>query len=165
MTNRFFSRNCSGGGAKASGAGRFLSRSAPFELSILQVVSDDLDVDVSTTVVDPVFATLLTAPITTIGGDLAMFFTVSGVASGFVNGEYRLLLDGALLDSVAISFIGPTFGNSGSVVHVSSVLPGAHTVTIEWALIPGTLGGPSLSVSPVTSPNREHASLVVEEIL
>jgi hypothetical protein len=169
VSNRFLSRSGSSGGGQRSPALRFLERASALGAgggrSVNQILSDELTVDATTTAVDPVFATLLSVPITTIGGDLLILFTIALGASNTANGEMRALLDGVRVRATSCVLLAPPFSNAAALsLHVTGVAPGAHLVTADWGKAPGTGAAVTLICSPVTLPNRHHASLVVAEI-
>lgn len=163
MSQGFISRGCRGA-SRSVGLQRFLPRASTPSASFAQVVSVELDVDASTTVVDPAFATLLSLPITTSGGDLLMWFTAAVHSSAGVLPEFRLLLDGTLLASAStILLIGVT--NSVAIFWRSiGVVAGAHTITVEWSKVLGEPAATFLLASPVTLPNREHVHIVAVEL-
>jgi hypothetical protein len=166
MSNRFLSSACAGDGSRALGSNRFLRRAGLTEELFAQVQSVELEVDASTTVTDPVFSTLLSVPITTSGGGLLFWFSMAGASSAAVTGEFRLLLDGAVLAGGSDAFIGATFAAAVAIALLQrNVAAGAHVVTVEWAKIPGAAPGTVLRCFPVTVPNRHHASLVVGELV
>jgi hypothetical protein len=157
------SRGCRAA-TRIPGSQRFLPRATALIPSFVQVVSVELEVDASTSLIDPIFATLLTLPITTIGGDLLIWFTVSAHSSANLIPEFRLLLDGGLLESTGMLFVN-TQSNSAAVFRrVAGVAAGAHTITAEFAKAPGTAAGSLILVQPVLLPNREHAHIVAAEL-
>lgn len=163
MSNRSLSRACAGAGQRALGSQRFLARAGLPEEFLTQVVSDELTVNASTTVVDPLFSTLLSVPMTTQGGDLLIWFSESGGSSGVVTPEFRVLLDGVLLAG-ASALLGIGANSASFALLQKDVAAGAHTITVEWSKIVGS--GPTivLTISPLLLPNQHHASLIVGEV-
>ncbi len=131
----------------------------------IQSVFAEVAVDVSTVVVDPVFATLVSTLIVTTGGDIEVHFTCGFGATGLVGAEFRLLIDAVLQRSTQNIAFTPVIGGSGGIVYrLTGVAPGPHTVLIEWGKSTAT-PGVVLSISPVTNPNGDHASLLVHEVV
>ncbi len=126
--------------------------------------------DATTAVIDPVFATLLTLPITTVGGDLICRVTCSyAILVAVVGGTgFRLSLDGT---PVALTGMSGAIGGPGAqnavllFKRIAAVAAGAHTLDLEWALAAPVFAGAVLTVRPVTMPNSEHASLFVREVV
>ena len=126
-----------------------------------QSVFADLLID--TTTVSTVFVPLLSASITiTTGGILLVRFSASASNSNNNNQViFRLLIDGVAKHGAAlVSASGATnVGGASLVYRQTGLAVGLHTVDIQWR-VSGTTG----RIRPVTNPDLESASLLVEEV-
>ena len=132
---------------------------------VVQSLFTELTTNASTTAVDPTFSTLLTQDITTEGGNLTINFTAAFGSFGTISteiAEFRILLDGTLQRSCGVSARGTVSRNTSIIFQVSAA-QGLHTITIQWAKRSNASG--TLFVRPVSFPNIEHASLLVQEVL
>jgi hypothetical protein len=137
--------------------------------AIIQSDSDLLAVNVSTSLIDPAFAPLLAVTMSTVGGDLLVWFTFSGsylnTMAAIITLEFRLLLDGVARSAAGTCMFNTLAGSAMVATCLTGVSAGEHTVAIEWGMSPGTPPASSAICRPATLPNREHASLVVAEVL
>lgn len=132
--------------------------------SFSQELGADLAADITTTANDPVFTNLLSIPITTTGNDLLLEAGIGFSATAFVLVEGQIWVDGAPVvggDGVAFA---PTGGGTITAVKLRHpVAPGPHTVTLEFAKIPGSVPATVISVLAASSPARHFAYLRVKE--
>jgi hypothetical protein len=136
--------------------------------SILQIASTEITTFATTTLIDPAFATLLTLPIETHGGDVLALFSVAVVAvtgATLNNPEFRLVVDGALYGSTSACLFGALPNAAALDWLVPGLAPGVHTFEIEWAKYPGSDVPTTLVVAPSLAPNGQHASFVLLEFV
>ncbi len=98
------------------------------------------------------------------GNALLVHFTVSGFQNSAGNSTFfRLRVDGVVFKGTAFSRPaggGPNGTASAAIVaKITGLAAGLHTVDIEA----DTTGG-TTNINPVTSPNEQHATLLVEEV-
>lgn len=114
------------------------------------------------------FATLLSLAAFVVPGTSSTQVEIGFDASGETDAaaptrvEFRLMVDGA--DALAggvgsgtcfLATVGRPASTALTIV-TPALAPGAHTIDIEWQ---STIGGVTASISPVTKPNQEHATL------
>jgi hypothetical protein len=108
------------------------------------------------------YVTLLTLTLTTEANYLRSLFTCSGDNS---NASARTVYFRLLLDGVKVkgSSFRTTTNTSGTMAtELSSyglVTAGSHTVAVQWCTSASTA-----RIRPVTNPNFDHASLLVQEL-
>lgn len=119
-------------------------------------------VTINKSTVSTTFADLLSAPITTAGGDLDVFFSASGNTTVTnLQTRFRLMVDGvaAGCGCTTTSRDANSRQTAGIVRRVTGLSAGAHTVKIQWCL--GTVGSNSIDV--LANPDLAHGSLLVRE--
>ena len=132
---------------------------------LIQTDFTDLAVDVTTTATSFVSpSTLLTTTITKrlAASNLIVHFSVG--ASNSNNGRqmfFRVVVDGVPQRAVGVDCPNLGFAQGAAIVtSVSGVAAGSRTILIEWYRSANTG-----QVRPVTAPDSEHASMLVEEVL
>ena len=127
----------------------------------VQSVTSQITVDTSTSSAS--FTSFLTTDVIVQNNNsvLLVFFSVSGTtASGTASMFFRVLLDGVAQRSVGMSPPSSTRpGAAFLVLRLSGVAAGTRTVAVQWRVSASTG-----RVRPVTNPDSEHASLVVQEV-
>jgi hypothetical protein len=114
-----------------------------------------------TTTASTTFVTLLTANITnTVNSNLLIQATVSS-ANDTINttNYFRITVDGTPIRGFSERYSTAGTTKSASLVSKQSITAGAHTVLLQWRVSGGTA-----SVAPVTSPDAQHASILLSEV-
>lgn len=136
-----------------------LAGSAPFATLCPDLVQSwylALSSDVSTTSTS--FVTLMTLPVVTTGGALAIAFSVAGTNSNNNrNLDFRLIVDGATVSATKFRRDSGA-GSPASLSVFTPVSAGNHTIAVQW-LVSASTG--RIRASSVT---EEHAALLVEEV-
>lgn len=112
------------------------------------------------------FADLLTIAITTganklniaFSAGIGLSFTILGISSTV---SFRILLDGVPLRGTATSASLTGLQGSAALRLQAPVTAGPHTITLQWRVV-GVAA--AADIRPVTAPDFEHASLLVEEV-
>lgn len=128
--------------------------------TFLQSLFTEVTVNTSTT--STTFVTLLSQAITIQAGSvLVVHFTASSSHAG--NNQtalFRVQVDGVTYRAVGERNPTATFpGSCGIVLRIPGLAAGARTVVIQWRTT-----GSTLRIQPVTVPDAEHASLLLEEV-
>ncbi len=149
------------GTSNTAGVADSVSRSdhqhkGPFLQSVFAEIAAD------TTTTSAAFVTLLSQAITIQAGSILLIhFTVSNSHStNNQTGYFRIQVDGVTVRAAANR--NGTSGEPGScsiVLRRTGLAVGAHTVTVQWRTSGGTI-----RVRPITAPDQEHASLLLEEV-
>jgi len=109
-----------------------------------------------------VFADLLSIPIITqVNGDSLVIQASVSSTSVFSAVFFQVTLDGTPVAGSGSSHLVGTAGIS-ILARVLGVSARSHTVTLQWR-VDGSVPGGSASVSPVTQPDSESATLSVRE--
>ena len=120
-------------------------------------------ITVDTTTGSVTFVPFLSQSITISSTTNFLIVHFSAGASNLTNNNnviFRLTIDGAAIRGAAITSSPATAPQSSSIVYRTTGLSvGAHTVAIQWRVNSSTG-----RVRPVTAPDTEHASLLVEEV-
>lgn len=141
--------------------------SMPNFVSIKQTIISSISVNRTTTSVIPTYdaTPLFSQSITTISGTkLNIRLTTSGSTLNNNRGIlFRLRIDGVTKKIMQTgSSVRASFAQSGALEHVESGLSaGSHTITVDWCVSSATTG----QIRPITSPNTEAATLVLQEVL
>jgi hypothetical protein len=117
---------------------------------------------VNTTITSTTYVDLLTASITiTSGGILQIHFSCgTSNNSGTRFNDFRITVDGTTKRAVGTRMAAANDPESASIVlRVTGLSVGVHTVKVQWKTSGGTA-----QIRPVTVPDEEHASLLVEEV-
>lgn len=117
-------------------------------------------VDVSTA--SGAFVDLLTVNITMEqAGFLETIFTCATSNDFFLSAQnsFRLVIDGVVQHATACFSGGATVTQSCALADRDARAAGAHVVTIQWRVGAGTG-----YIRPVSQPNLEHATLLVNEV-
>jgi hypothetical protein len=140
----------------------FLSTADKTKLDALPALKQTVFVEqaVDTTRNTSSFGTLLTTNITTGANAIKVSFS-AGVSGTTANrhAQFRLLIDGVVQRGTGAWCVSANNSMSASLIFKKTVTAALHTVTVEWAAASGVV-----SIRPVTAPNTEHASLLVEEV-
>jgi len=129
-----------------------------------QSVFTRVTVDTTTIVVSPVFATLLSAPITlSTSAVLLVFVSFAASRSNPALDLFQVKVDGVVQAGGGAAVHGHGGGVSNSsgaiVLRIAGLAAGPHTIAVEWSQdAAGTV-----SIRPVTAPDAEHASLLLVE--
>ncbi len=112
------------------------------------------------------FATLISIPFSTEGGNLEIEYDVSASATiAGLEAHFRLLLDGAVVfgsgSAINASAIGLA-STAAASAEVTGVAGGAHLLELQWRVVVA-IG--SIQCRPVTAPESEHATLSMREVL
>jgi len=113
------------------------------------------------------FADLLSVSITTTAGGVLLARFSGGFGQSTTNGQgrFKLLIDGVIQNAAGFTQYGSSAAgaipNPMALSCRLAVSAGSHTVTVQWAT--GSSGN-TISCKPVTYPNYNGASLVVEEV-
>ncbi len=125
----------------------------------------ELNADVTTTALAPLYANLLSRSIVTTGGALSIYTTVSlGALPGdpLTDASIRVLLDG-VAQRAAAEVVGAGINATLAIVLLRRGAPaGSHIVRLQWARL--SAAAATLLCFPVTVPNAFHASLQVQEV-
>lgn len=131
---------------------------------VLQESGVELLVDATTTSVQPIFSTLLTAPINRIeaDSDLRILATAAINANGAVPVLFHIYLDGIFVRATTINVTGAIDNAAIVIPRVSPTGTISNTVELRWA----KFNQPAVTVNclPVSSSGFFHASLSVQEI-
>jgi len=127
--------------------------------SILQTLFARIVADTTTTSTG--FVTLLSLAVTTLPNTKLVIRGAAHCSNTAVNNQlwFRITVDGVVRNSGGVRYPGlPAVG--AVVEHVETGLAaGAHTILLEWRVNAGTG-----RVRPVTVPDNESASLLVQEV-
>lgn len=119
------------------------------------------EISANTTTTSAVFVDLISQVVTTTGGDLLIYFTVS--ASANTNGRdiaFRVTVDGISKRGTQIYAKDGGHSSSASIItKVTGLAATSHTVKIQWQTSGGTA-----QILPVTNVDIEHASLLIKEV-
>jgi hypothetical protein len=123
-----------------------------------QTVFSELAADTSIT--SATFVDVITAAITTLGGTKLIITSSFALSNTGANTGHHLRIT---VNGVAKRGCGLRYVNSPAIAGVIALVvtglaAGAHTVKLQARVDPGTL-----RIRPVTAPDDEHASLVVQE--
>jgi hypothetical protein len=122
-------------------------------------------ITVDTTLTSTTFTDLLSRTLTTTGGDLAVYVSVSASGSTLAaDVVFRLMLDGAaVVGSGTQNNI--TAANAADGVAIVKLLTGlsagSHTVKLQWRMTSAAATG---QIRPVTEPDFEHCSMLISEV-
>lgn len=125
-------------------------------MPLVQTIGAVLTEDSSTLIASPDYETLLAIRMTTEGGLLKVQGSLAGVGAGF--NRAAVYVDRQLRQGVTEQ----TTAGGGQLVlsTLVDVTPGNHLVELRWGL--GTAA--SFDCNPSTSPQRDHATLIVQEV-
>lgn len=125
------------------------------------VTATHLTSDVTSTTTS--YATLISSDVTIVtpGEVLKILFTAVANASGAAGATplFRIKVDGTSYNAGGANIT--LAGGKASVerlLTVTDLVPGKHTITVEWSCA----AGPSVSILASTSPNIYHASLILQ---
>lgn len=126
--------------------------------AVLQMQTTELDADTSTN--SSTWVDLLTVNVTTVAGSkLMVHFTAGFINTGTATTYFRVTVDGTAKRGVANRASNNNYGqNASAVMTVPGLASGAHVVKLQWRV-----SGNVANVRPVTNPDSEHATLLVEE--
>jgi len=108
------------------------------------------------------FVTLLSQAITMAGSTNLLIHFSAGVSNTGNNSQtyFRITVDGVVKRGVSVvSSSAGAVESAAMVLKVTGLSAAAHTVLVEWKV-----GGSTGQVRPVTAPDSEHASLLLEEV-
>lgn len=126
---------------------------------LIQTVNTRLPVDAIKTT--PVFSTLLLINANTGANPVIMSATFGlGSVNPIDAGALRLVVDGTPVAGTNQAAGSSFLGSAAVSFKTAPLVAGAHTFSVEWALV----GGISFQIRPVTFPDREHASLTIFEV-
>lgn len=119
------------------------------------------EITANTTTSSLTFVDLLTQSITTTGGDLLIYFTVSA-SNTTVNRSisFRITVDAVSKRGTNIFSPSANTAASASIaIKVTGLSASTHTVKVQWLTSANTA-----RIDPAGAPDTEHASLIVNEV-
>jgi hypothetical protein len=146
------------------GVASTLARSDHTHLGMfLQTVFAEITVD--TTTLSSTFVSLLSQVITTQTGTNLLIYLTSGVSNNTNDRDvfFRVQVDGVTKRGVGVEcHANGEAVSAAMVLKVTGLLAGAHTVLVQWRASTG--GANTAQIRPVTAPDAEHFSLLLEEV-
>lgn len=133
----------------------------PTTLSQLRGQTVFAEVAADTSITSATFVDVLTAAITTLGGTKLLItcsFALSNSSANTTH-HFRITVDGVAKRGAGVRYTNTPGAAGGIAIVVASVAAGAHTIKLQARVDSGTL-----RIRPVTAPDDEHASLVVQEL-
>lgn len=133
----------------------------PITLSQLRGQSVFAEVSADTTVTSATFVDVLSAAITTLAGTKLIITSSFALSNSGANTthHFRVTVDGVAKRGCGLRYVNVPAAAGGIALIVTGLAAGAHTVKLQARVDSGTL-----RIRPVTAPDDEHASLVVQEV-
>ena len=126
--------------------------------TLLQTSYAEITVD-TTVAVATGWADLLSVTLTTRAGSVLVHFTACGDNTNNAKiSSYRLDIDGVVVKGVAEG-VSPNIPGAVAIIHKATVTAASHTIKVQWSASANTS-----RIRPVTNPNTDHASLLVQEV-
>lgn len=133
----------------------------PITLSRVRGQSVFAEIAADATFTSATFVDVLTAAITTLGSTKLVINSSFALSNSSTNTthHFRITVDGVAKRGCGVRYINAP-GVAGAIaLLVTGLAAGAHTVKLQARVDSGTL-----RIRPVTAPDDEHASLVVQEV-
>ena len=133
----------------------------PVTLSQVRGQTVFAEISADTSITSATFVDVLSASVTTLGGTkliVTASFAISNTGANTTH-HFRIVVDGVAKRGAGIRYTNTPGATGGIAIVVVGVAAGAHTVKLQARVDSGTL-----RIRPVTAPDDEHASLVVQEV-
>jgi len=129
--------------------------------NFIQSAQSQITVDTATASTS--FSNLLTLSMTfgSSGTSIAIVrFTGAGSTSSGTNTQFQLMIDGYAVSAANALSVSTSLAPV-AIQYRTALAFGVHTFTVRWKLS----GAGAAAINPVSAPNNEHATIIVEEVL
>jgi len=139
------------------------NNTTPLTLSRVRGQTVFSEISTDTTTSSTTFVDLLTATLTTVAGTKLIVIATFAVSNSNSNAQqhFRMTVDGIVKRGCGVRFVNNPSAAGSLALVVTGLSAGSHTIKLQWR---ADASGGTVQVRPVTAPDDEHASLVVQEV-